>query len=265
MRDRAVLHHEPELRCWSASGCSAHSSSSRSSCSCPTSIRLRLRGDGHRRLDCSLLPSASMMLFAGPARRLARPAASVLRVPPDDRHRADRSRASSVLAARPRDHAARSTSSSALLGLGIGFSFAAMANLIVEPCTRRKTGVATGINTIMRTIGGSLGGQIAATHRRRASWSRPRASRLSQGFTLAFALSAGVMVFVAFLAALAIPKTSALCPGAPAPSEASARNHRLARLDRLGRQPVTGVGLEVGGLDPADLRSSAPSARTRPR
>ena len=52
---------------------------------------------------------------------------------------------------------------SALLGLGIGFSFASMANLTVEAVHPTRTGVATGINTIMRTIGGSLGGQISAT------------------------------------------------------------------------------------------------------
>ena len=52
-----------------------------------------------------------------------------------------------------------------LLGLGIGFSFAAMANLIVEAVNQSQTGVATGMNTIMRTIGGSIGGQIE-----RASW-----------------------------------------------------------------------------------------------
>lgn len=51
---------------------------------------------------------------------------------------------------------------SALLGIGIGFSFAAMANLIVAAVKQTQTGVATGINTIMRTIGGALGGQIAA-------------------------------------------------------------------------------------------------------
>ena len=52
---------------------------------------------------------------------------------------------------------------SALLGIGVGFSFAAMANLIVGAVDQRQTGVATGINTIMRTIGGSLGGQVAAS------------------------------------------------------------------------------------------------------
>ena len=51
----------------------------------------------------------------------------------------------------------------ALMGLGIGFSFAAMANLIVEAVDQSQTGVATGMNTIMRTIGGAIGGQVAAS------------------------------------------------------------------------------------------------------
>jgi EmrB/QacA subfamily drug resistance transporter len=45
-----------------------------------------------------------------------------------------------------------------VLGLGIGFSFAAMANVIVEAVEPTETGVATGMNTIMRMTGGSLGG-----------------------------------------------------------------------------------------------------------
>jgi EmrB/QacA subfamily drug resistance transporter len=91
----------------------------------------------------------------------------------------------------------------AVLGLGIGFSFAAMANLIVEAVDQRQTGVATGMNTIMRTIGGSLGGQIAASivagHISVKS-GLPEES----GFTLAFVMSA-VGVAVAFAFALAIP------------------------------------------------------------
>ena len=90
-----------------------------------------------------------------------------------------------------------------LMGLGIGFAFAAMANLIVESVDRTKTSVATAMNTIMRTIGGSLGGQITATVVAAhviAGTSLPAES----GFTIAFALSA-LGVGAAFLAALAIP------------------------------------------------------------
>jgi EmrB/QacA subfamily drug resistance transporter len=90
------------------------------------------------------------------------------------------------------------------LGIGIGFAFAAMANLVVQAVHPSRTGVATGVNTIMRTIGGSLGGQIAASIVAAhvvASTGLPE----EIGFEVAFALGAGVMV-LAFLTALAIPR-----------------------------------------------------------
>jgi MFS family permease len=94
---------------------------------------------------------------------------------------------------------------SALLGLGIGFSFAAMANLIVQAVDQTQTGIATGINTIMRTIGGSLGGQIAAS----VVAGHIAASGLPEesGFTTAFAISA-VGVGFALLAATFVPGRS---------------------------------------------------------
>jgi EmrB/QacA subfamily drug resistance transporter len=52
---------------------------------------------------------------------------------------------------------------STLLGIGVGFSFASMANLIVEAVRPDQTGVATGMNAVMRTIGGAVGGQVAAS------------------------------------------------------------------------------------------------------
>jgi EmrB/QacA subfamily drug resistance transporter len=89
-----------------------------------------------------------------------------------------------------------------LLGFGIGFSFAAMANLIVEAVDQTQTGVATGMNTIMRTIGGALGGQIAASivAGHLAAGGLPQES----GFTIAFVMSALGMA-AAFALALAIP------------------------------------------------------------
>jgi EmrB/QacA subfamily drug resistance transporter len=91
---------------------------------------------------------------------------------------------------------------STMLGLGIGFSFAAMANLIVEAVEQAQTGVATGMNTIMRTVGGAVGGQIAASivAGHVAAGGLPQES----GFTVAFVLSA-VGVAGAFALALAIP------------------------------------------------------------
>ena len=90
----------------------------------------------------------------------------------------------------------------ALMGLGIGFSFAAMANLIVEAVDQGQTGVATGMNTIMRTIGGSIGGQVAASII--AGHITPSGLPAESGYTTAFAVSA-FGVALAVLAALAIP------------------------------------------------------------
>jgi len=53
--------------------------------------------------------------------------------------------------------------SAALLGIGVGFAFAALGNLIVGSVPVHQTGVATGMNTVMRTLGGAIGAQVAAT------------------------------------------------------------------------------------------------------
>jgi EmrB/QacA subfamily drug resistance transporter len=91
---------------------------------------------------------------------------------------------------------------SGLIGAGLGFSYAAMANLIIEAVPQTQTGAATGINTIMRTIGGTLGGQIAASiiAARMAPTGLPRES----GFTAAFAMF-GIALVLATVAAIAIP------------------------------------------------------------
>ncbi|MDX6582556.1 MAG: hypothetical protein QOI10_1740 [Solirubrobacterales bacterium] len=107
-----------------------------------------------------------------------------------------------------------------LMGIGIGFAFASMANLIVEAVDRTKTSVATGMNTIMRTIGGSLGAQVTASVVAAhvvAGTSFPAET----GFTIAFALSAIALVF-AFCAALAIPSRLPYA-ARPVPVTAAAR------------------------------------------
>ena len=84
----------------------------------------------------------------------------------------------------------------ALLGLGIGLSFASMANLIVEAVPQHQTGEATGMNTIMRTVGGAFGAQIAAaiiTNHLEPGTAFPT----ENGFTTAFVLGA-ISVAVAF-------------------------------------------------------------------
>jgi EmrB/QacA subfamily drug resistance transporter len=87
---------------------------------------------------------------------------------------------------------------SALLGLGVGAAFAAMAGLIADNVDPREMGVAGGMNTVVRMIGAVVGGQVGAallTARTIGDSSVPAES----AFTITFALSA-----VTALAAAAI-------------------------------------------------------------
>jgi EmrB/QacA subfamily drug resistance transporter len=79
-----------------------------------------------------------------------------------------------------------------ILGIGVGFAFASLANLVVNAVDPRQTGEATGINTIMRTIGGTFGAQLAATI--------VTSSPGEAGYTTAFTLSAVAMVVAAVVA-----------------------------------------------------------------
>jgi MFS family permease len=49
-----------------------------------------------------------------------------------------------------------------LLGAGIGLSFAAIVNVVIENVRPTETGVATGMNAVMRTVGGAFGGSAMA-------------------------------------------------------------------------------------------------------
>jgi MFS family permease len=104
----------------------------------------------------------------------------------------------------------------ALLGLGIGLSFASMANLIVEAVPQSQTGEATGINTIMRTVGGAFGAQIAAAIVTHSAGTRFAAE---SGFTAAFVMGT-VALGLALLAATVIP--GRLKPAAALPASARA-------------------------------------------
>jgi hypothetical protein len=93
-----------------------------------------------------------------------------------------------------------------LLGIGIGLSFSAMANLIVQNVRQQQTGVATGMNAVTRTLGGAFGGQLAATLL--AGTVGAAGIPTSTGFTLSF-----VMCMIALAGALglaiAVPRRSA--------------------------------------------------------
>jgi EmrB/QacA subfamily drug resistance transporter len=92
---------------------------------------------------------------------------------------------------------------SVLLGFGVGLALAAMANLVVEAVPPDVTGVASAINAIMRTIGGAIGAQVAAAI---VSASLDDGARFpaESGFTGAFTMSA-LGSLVALLVCFAIP------------------------------------------------------------
>jgi EmrB/QacA subfamily drug resistance transporter len=118
----------------------------------------------------------------------------------------------------------------ALVGLGIGFAFSAMSNLVVEAVPAHQTGVATGMNANVRTIGGAIGSTIAASLI--SSTIIGTALPKERGYELSFiVLGAGLVL--AGVAAAFIPSlgkrsatdghefdTMAVDPGLMAPSEA---------------------------------------------
>jgi MFS family permease len=90
----------------------------------------------------------------------------------------------------------------ALLGLGIGLSFAALGTLIIGAVPPHQSGVATGVNTVMRTLGGALGGQLSATFLAgHVAHGLPTVT----GFTETFVMATAFLV-VCVLASLLVPK-----------------------------------------------------------
>ena len=90
-----------------------------------------------------------------------------------------------------------------VLGAGIAFAFASMANLIVAAVRQSEVGIATGINTVTRTVGGAFGSAVSTA----VVASTIGASGLpsGSGYRVAFALSA-LMALLAGASALRVPK-----------------------------------------------------------
>jgi EmrB/QacA subfamily drug resistance transporter len=113
---------------------------------------------------------------------------------------------------------------SVLLGIGIGLAFAAMANLVVEAVPPNTTGIASAINAIMRQIGGAIGAQISAAI---VSAHLVLGGRFpaESGYTTAFAMS-GVAALVALAVTFVIPAREGpvvAAPAEPAPEPVEAR------------------------------------------
>jgi EmrB/QacA subfamily drug resistance transporter len=90
-----------------------------------------------------------------------------------------------------------------VMGVGIGFAFASMANLIVESVPAEQTGIATGMNTIVRSIGGAIGAQVSAG----IVTATLAANRLpsERGFMIAFGVAAAALA-VGFAVAMRVPR-----------------------------------------------------------
>jgi len=95
--------------------------------------------------------------------------------------------------------------SMAVLGIGVGFAFAAMATLITEAVRPSETGVATGMNTVMRTVGGVVGGQVGAALL--AAHTIPRTGGVPSvvGYEIAFGIGAAAAFVGATLAVFVTP------------------------------------------------------------
>jgi EmrB/QacA subfamily drug resistance transporter len=111
-----------------------------------------------------------------------------------------------VLLVADRSHELEIYVAAGLLGVGIGLSFSAMANLIVENVPRGQTGVATGMNAVTRTLGGAFGGQVAATllASNLDVGGNPASSAFTQSFLMCLIALAAALGF-----AVAVPRRSA--------------------------------------------------------
>jgi EmrB/QacA subfamily drug resistance transporter len=100
-----------------------------------------------------------------------------------------------------------------LVGLGIGFAFSAMSNLVVEAVPATQTGVATGMNANVRTIGGSIGSVIVSTII--VAGVADGAVPHERGYVIAFAVL-GIALGLAGVAAALVPSREARRAARPA-------------------------------------------------
>jgi EmrB/QacA subfamily drug resistance transporter len=121
------------------------------------------------------------------------------------------------------DTTAQFIASNLILGVGISFGFASMANLIVSLVDPSEVGVATGINTIMRTVGGAFGAAVVTallTADTIGASSIPTEHAYTEAFTISI-----VICLLALLAALWIPR-----PRRPSPAPAGRPQPAAQRL-----------------------------------
>jgi EmrB/QacA subfamily drug resistance transporter len=92
-----------------------------------------------------------------------------------------------------------------LLGFGISFAFAAMANLVVAAVDPGDVGIATGINTIARTVGGAFGAALVTALLTAETIPGTSGIPTESAYTEAFVFSA-LGALLALAACLTIPR-----------------------------------------------------------
>lgn len=112
---------------------------------------------------------------------------------------------------------------SAIVSLGIGATFSAIPNLVVNAVDEHETGEATGVNTIMRNVGAAIGSQVAGVML--AGHVLASGLPADEGFEYAFLVGAAGSL-VAAAAVLLIP------------GRAATQAHHAARAAAAG-QPAT--------------------------
>jgi MFS family permease len=159
-----------------------------------------------------MLPSAMMMLIAGPLGgklggrigfRAVLAMGTIL------------SGASFAVLAFAHEHVWEFILSGVLMGFGISFAFASMANLIVASVDPREVGIATGMNTVTRTVGGAFGAALVAALLTADTIPGTRGIPTEAAYTEAFAAST-LGAALALAAALMIPRLHPKRAHAPA-------------------------------------------------
>jgi EmrB/QacA subfamily drug resistance transporter len=158
-----------------------------------------------------MLPSAMMMLIAGPlggrlGTRIGFRAVLALGT--------ILATASFALLSLAHGHVWHFILAGVLLGFGISFSFASMANLIVASVDRKDVGIATGMNTVTRTVGGAFGSALVAALLAGHTIPGTPGIPTEAAYTEAFAVST-IGAALALAAALAIPRLRARASAAP--------------------------------------------------
>jgi EmrB/QacA subfamily drug resistance transporter len=152
-----------------------------------------------------MFPSAAMMLFAGPmggalGNRIGFRSVLLLGT--------SLAVASFLVLTFAHEHVWEFVLSGMLLGFGISFSFASMANLIVAAVDPKEVGIATGINTVTRTIGGAFGSAIVTALLTAETIPFTPGIPTETAYTEAFVV-ATVGGLLAFASTLAIPRVRA--------------------------------------------------------